>query len=75
MSYLVGRWFNPDGTPKFVAWTEDKPGAMHEAMTNWIATGATIEILDYVPNEVGESRKIDRIYRWRDHLEGANVHD
>jgi hypothetical protein len=73
MSYIIGRWNDSRGEPRFVAWTEDEPGKMHEMMHKWMTTGATVEMLDFVPNDrklPNGSRYdcVSRIMRWKDHL-------
>jgi hypothetical protein len=74
MSYIVGRWFRPDGEPKFTAWSGDEPGKMYELMRDWITTGATVEILDYVPNEPVASTCAGRVYNWDDHFNKQERH-
>ena len=75
MSYIVGRWCDSAGEPRFAAWIDDEPGKMHELMRNWITTGATVEILDHVnanPRGLhggGGYECITSIHRWRDHFD------
>jgi hypothetical protein len=69
MSYLVGSWSDGAGKPRFAAWTEDKPGKMHELMHNWLTTGATVEILDFIPDDNlqpdgSRSGCTSRVMRW-----------
>ena len=74
MSYIVGRWYNSEGEPRYEAWTDDKPGKMHELMRNWVATGATVEMLDFVPDDrklPDGSRYgcVSRVMRWVGHFD------
>ena len=74
MSYIVGRWFRPDGEPKFTAWSGDEPGMVHKLMRDWVTTGATVEILDYVPNESVASTCVGRVYNWDNHFNEQERH-
>ncbi len=73
MSYIVGRWFHPNGKPRFTAWSDDEPGKMHELMRDWVTTGATVEILDYVPDE-SYVTSTKRIYKWDNHFNKQERH-
>jgi hypothetical protein len=47
---------------------------VHKLMRDWVTTGATVEILDYVPNESVASTCTGRIYNWDNHFNEQERH-
>lgn len=76
MGYLIISRVARDGVRDYCAWMPDENRVFSE-MERWLASGDTLEILEYCPNSSYESDSTDpggrvsRVQRWKQHFRKA----
>lgn len=73
MDIIICRWDSPNHS--LVAWMDANDNTIHEAFGNYLRSGETCEVLEYMPN-LDPSQNVtvsDRVCHWRAQYEKGNL--